>query len=98
MTAHMYGCEMRCLVVELNISCVFGTDGGNVRTRPGLDWGGQRPSGVVAKCKRYSNDQKGSGARKDQQNATYSTRTHEREGVRSVRLTGGRHDDNTRLT
>src|SRR5215211_1148737 len=35
MTAHMYGCEMRCLIVELNIGCVFGTGRRNVRTCPG---------------------------------------------------------------
>src|SRR5215203_1975471 len=35
MTAHMYGCEMRCLVVELNIGCVYG-DGGMFERARGL--------------------------------------------------------------
>src|SRR5829696_1076452 len=36
MTAHMYGCEMRCLVAELNIGNVFGTDGGMFERARGL--------------------------------------------------------------
>ena len=57
MTTHMYGCEMRCLVAELNIGNVFGSDGGNVWNTPGaFVWGGQRPAGADLKCKRYSSD------------------------------------------
>src|ERR1051325_2253333 len=39
MTAHIYGCEMRCLVAELNIGYVFRTDGGICERAGGLHGG-----------------------------------------------------------
>src|SRR5215213_790336 len=45
MTAHMYGCEKRCLVAELNIGNVFGTDGEMFERARGLGGGGQTARG-----------------------------------------------------
>ena len=46
MTAHMYGCEMRCLVVELSIECVNGQERGFYSKAPGVsEWGGQLTRG-----------------------------------------------------
>src|SRR5215207_1221357 len=100
MTAHRYGCELRCLVVELNIGFVFVTDGmSECSNVPGAyEGGGQRPAGARYKCKWYSSDREVPGREMSAENADFSLHPGVRGKVRSVRLTRACQDDKKPLT
>jgi hypothetical protein len=71
MTAHMYGCDKRCLVSELSISNVLGRTG-ECSNAPGASEGaGKRPAGADHDCKRYSSGGKARGREKAAKNAAF---------------------------
>ena len=98
MTAHMYGCEMRCLVVELNISCVFGTDGEMFERARGLSGAGNSPRAAPLSASGIPVTEKIAGSEKSSKIAVVSTSKGVREVVRSVRLTYFRQPDKKPLT